>query len=307
MSLKFEPAKRLPSIALCGLLFWPGFFAAPVHAQDHTTLGYRTCGTGQGTCHEFEGNWWKKDAHYETIQLLKEEDKNKALQIAQLYGMNPADYLKGDSKCAQCHGEVTDKRKTKRMKTGVSCENCHGPAGPEEGPNEGYFKIHQVESTGYRAALRVGLYELGNINRRAQECVRCHYINERRLLEAGHPTGKSFKYIRGIENNISRHWKRKPVAADSDNKPYEAARAKRGPIPEFTVKTLTVATTAEGTPAGPPRIIYRDRAQPPWLNPDNIISIEPFSPQVTDSSSVEEILLEVKKYIDYVHKRIRGK
>lgn len=293
----------------------PGM-SQPAFAQNYVTLGYRTCGTGQNNCHVSEGDWWKKDPHYETIRKLKSGGGNRSKQISQLYGLQPNDFLKGDSPCAVCHGEVTEKRKTRLMNTGVSCESCHGPSGPEKGPAAGYFKIHQVgeksagpgkdtKREGYRKGLQAGMRKLYDPATRARECVRCHYINEKKLLETGHPTGETFNYVRGIENTVSKHWEYEIRTVDLDNSFYEREKQKRGPIPEFTVKNLAIAPPA--STAAEPIIIYRDRTQPPWLNPDNTIAIEPFEPQVSDTTSVESMLLQIKRYIDYVHESIRNK
>ncbi len=279
-----------------------------IRAQT-VTLGYRSCGTGQGTCHEGDGKWWKGDAHFETIKGLK-ANARRSKQIAQLYGLkNPSDYIKGNSPCAYCHGEVVSKRKNKNMNTGVSCERCHGPAGPKA---SGYFEIHKegnpsqdTNRSGYKKALKVGLVELRNVNKRAVACVSCHYINDKKLLEAGHPTGETFNYVRGIENAISKHWDYTVRATDKDKAPYEAAKKKKGPIPAFEVASAGPTVTA----SGPAKtiIIYRDSALPPWLNPNKEVEIEPFNPQTSDSSSIEAILLEIKERIEYLHKAIGKK
>lgn len=295
-----------------------GVAATDAFAQKYVTLGFRSCGTGQNNCHASEGDWWKNDPHYETIRKLNAGGGNRAKQISQLYGLDPTDYIKGNSPCAVCHGEVVDARKTRNMNTGVSCESCHGPSGPEEGAGAGYFKIHQVgqkaggatkdtNRDGYRKGLQAGLRELYNNAVRARECVRCHYINEQKLLETGHPTGETFNYVRGIQNNISRHWDYKIRPVDTDKSIYDKEIQKRGPIPDFAVKTLAVAQPTGDTTATKTIIIYRDRALPPWLNPKNTIAIEAFQPQVSDTASVDSMLLQIKAYIDYVHKTIGGK
>ena len=273
-------------------------------------LGYRSCGTGKGTCHESDGDWWKGDQHFSTVVDLKRK-KQKSMRIAQAYGMNPADYLKGDSKCAECHGEVVEGRAKKNMNTGVSCESCHGPAGPE---GIGYFEIHQEGTPpkdplssgriGYQKALRVGLKELRNVNVRAFTCVRCHQINEKKLLESDHPTGEGFDYLKGIRNDISKHWDYNLRKVDLDEAPYKRALQIK-PIPQYTVKRVDLPGGVAGI--ADTVYIYVDPAVPPWLNPKNAISVKSFDPKLSKNAPVDSILLEIKNYIEYIHKQINQK
>lgn len=288
--------------------------AQPGAAQPGSkTLGYRTCGTENNTCHVSDGKWWKADPHYSTVAELKRK-KKRTLEIAQLYGMNPSDYLKGNENCAQCHGEVVTGRETKSMNTGVSCELCHGPAGPK---GVGYLEVHQegtppknpldVSRTGYQKGLKVGLVELRNVNVRAKACVRCHLINEKKLLEAGHPTGEGFDYIKGIKNNISKHWDYNLRAEDTNEAPFaQAVRAR--PIPQFTVKSLN-APVADVLPGTGPTVtdtvfVYVEPDLPPWLNPDKTITIKPFEPGLSKKAPVDSMLWVIKSYIEYIHAEI---
>lgn len=279
--------------------------------RKYQTLGYRSCGTERGTCHQSDGDWWQNDAHSSTVKDLKRK-KQKALRIAQAYGLNPADYLKGNTKCAECHGEVVSGRENKNMNTGVSCESCHGPSGPKA---VGYFEVHQegalpkdplsTNRVGYQKALRVGLVELRNVNVRAFACVRCHQINEKRLLEANHPTGEGFDYVKGIKNDISEHWDYKLRNEDLDEAPYNRALRTK-PIPQFTVKLADLLGNASNVTSGTADTIYIyvDPTLPPWLNPKNTISIKSFNPQISKNAPMDSILLEIKKYIEYIHDSI---
>ena len=305
---------RFQVLAICSVSFLAAMPVCYAQQKKYVTLGYRSCGTERGTCHQFDGNWWKRDPHFSTVKDLKRK-KQKSLQFAQAYGMNPGDYLKGSSKCAQCHGEVVNGRENKNMNTGVSCENCHGPAGPKE---VGYFEVHQegalpqdpldTSRTGYQKALRVGQLELRNVTVRVMTCVRCHQINERKLLETGHPTGEGFDYIKGIKNNISRHWDYKLRRVDLDEAPYNQA-VQRKPIPQFVLASARI-------PGGPvvntrsvtdTIVIYVDPELPSWLNPQSTVSLKSFDPQISEDAPVDSILLEIKKYIEYVHKTINQK
>ena len=332
------------------------FFSSPdsqAQIRKYTSLGYRSCGTGQGNCHQSDGDWWKTDPHYSTVSDLKRKSQ-KAMQMAQAYGIPASDYLKGSTVCAECHGEVMSGRENRNINTGVSCESCHGPSGPK---GVGYFEIHQegtnpgdpldTSRSGYQNALLVGLLELRNVNARAKMCVECHRINDKKLLEAGHPSGDGFDYVKGIRNNISRHWDYPIRAVDTDEKPYtDALQAK--PIPQFTSKPLvpaaapaaaisadvstdlpprastptppapkqavrrerTVSKPARAMPATPPSapvVIRVDPELPAWLNPKSTVVIKPFDPKLSENAPIDSILIEIKKYIEYVHQTINQK
>lgn len=332
-------------------MLWP-LDACRAQAQKFTTLGYRSCGTGQGNCHQMDGDWWKSDPHYNTVTDLKRKQQ-KSMEIARAYGMAAADYLKGNSVCAQCHGEVVAGREQSNMNTGVSCESCHGPAGPK---GIGYFEVHQeganprdpldTSRSGYRKALQAGMLELRDVNTRARVCVACHQINEKKLLEAGHPSGEGFDYVRGIRNNISRHWDYRLRPADSDEQPYLAA-VRSKPIPRFVARSADPPSTADATPApevtpkagerpaaatpqpanrrsadraatprpvrrviapAPEPVIIRvDPELPAWLNPKSTIALQPFNPQLSADAPADSILLPIKQYIEYVHQTINRK
>jgi hypothetical protein len=298
------------AVLLAGVFVWPAIQPSAAQQKKYQTLGYRSCGTERGTCHQSDGNWWKADPHFSSLANLKRK-KQKSMRIAQGYGLEPSDYLKANSPCAACHGEAVSGREANNLNTGVSCESCHGPAGPK---GVGYFEIHQegtppsdplsTERTGYQKALRVGLRELRNVNTRAQTCVDCHQINEKKLLEADHPTGEGFDYIKGIRNNISKHWDYQPRSEDLSEAPYQrAVQAK--PIPEFTVKIAALPEGAEMLAGGTDTVfVYVDPSLPPWLNPDNTITVKPFEPKSTQDAPLDSILLEIKNYIEYIHQQI---
>lgn len=287
---------------------------APAQSKKYTTLGYRGCGTEQGICHQADGQWWKGDPHFSTVNALKRK-KKRAMQMAQAYGLSAANYLKGNTGCAGCHGEVVSGRENKNMNTGVSCENCHGPSGPK---GVGYLDVHTegtnpkdplaTSRSGYQKALRVGLMELRNVTVRAETCVRCHQINEKKLLEAGHPTGEGFDYVKGIKNFISKHWDYQLRQIDQDEQPYMNAVQKK-PVPQFSIAsaTTTAVRNIATRTVTDTVVIYVDPELPPWLNPKSTISIKSFDPQLSETAPIDSILLEVKKYIEYIHKTINQK
>jgi hypothetical protein len=302
-------------LLVCGCFLFILTQSGEAQQSGNQAAGYRSCGLGKGTCHMSDGEWWKNDPHFKTVNDLKRKEK-RSMQIAKAYGMNPADYLKGTSNCAQCHGEVVSGRENSPMNTGVSCESCHGPAGTKEA---GYLEVHQegvnpkdpldTGRIGYQKALNTGMAELRNVDIRATTCVRCHQIDERILLEAGHPSGEGFDYVDGIRKNISKHWDYQIRSVDIDMASFSRAIARK-PIPQFTIKVVDAPVAVTTSPAPVRRVIpdtvyvYLNKSLPPWLAPTDSIRIEPFRPRLTKDSPVDSILIQVKSYIDYIHRQI---
>jgi len=314
-------AKTLIAVGISLVLTNLACVQSSLHAQSSRfkTLGYRSCGTGQGNCHSTDYKWWQTDPHFKTVSDLKRKKQN-AMRYAQLYGMNPNDYLKGSSGCAKCHGEVVSSRMNKNINSGVSCESCHGPSGPK---NSGYLDVHQegtdpaskpgatqkdkldTSRKGYRAALRVGLLELRNVKVRAKQCVTCHYITEKKLLATGHPSGEGFDYIDGIRNSIAKHWDYKPRKSDFDSAPYASEIQRRGPVP--AVNIINLRAPGGGGTRNVTVIRYKDPELPGILNPTEPVSLAPFNPKITSSTPVDSILLRIKTRIEYIHNKLGKK
>ena len=75
----------------------------------HRTLGSSAC----GGCHESQNNWWFGHAHYRSVDpFFASESKN--VQIARLYGIDPAEMTTGRHVCMDCHGTVVSGRERTR-------------------------------------------------------------------------------------------------------------------------------------------------------------------------------------------------
>ncbi len=305
---------------------------SPCFAQ-YKTLGTGSCGLGQSNCHTNENNWWKDDAHRATVDAFY-DDPTAYEKIAQLAGVGAGNMLKGNQTCASCHATVVSGKEAREVEEGVSCESCHGAG-------SGYKDPHSEKPGGYEKALKLGLVELKKVDTRGNTCVRCHYITDQKLLAAGHPDGASFNYISGIKK-VAKHWKRPPAGDDLVKAPFEKAMAAKGPVAQMVKVAPVVATApaakavAASTPPAKPETVTATaapktvRAESPVTNTPKLIQpkapampppmptavplpadtvasatpidLPPF-PSISDTASVREILMIVKKRLELLYQR----
>ncbi len=206
---------------------------------QHARIGPDKC----ASCHRHadQSDWWFDDPHYASADRFLEGDR-KALQIARFYGLGPRDMKRGDRICMQCHGSVVSGRESRVVDTGVGCESCHGPGADFREP-------HQEENGGYQKALTLGMVELKSHRVRAQTCAGCHYINDPRLLSAGHPSGSGFNLAE--RNAEIQHWEGAPGAAAPLLAAYQQVVASRGPVPSVEVLAVVVEVAEAATDPGP--------------------------------------------------------
>jgi len=301
---------------------------------QYKTLGTGSCGLGQSNCHTTENNWWKDDAHHATVDAFY-DDPTAYEKIAQLAGVGAGNMLKGNQLCASCHGTVVSGKESREVEEGVSCESCHGAG-------SGYKDPHSEKPGGYEKALKLGMVELKKVDTRGNACVRCHYITDQKLLAAGHPDGASFNYISGIKK-IAKHWKRPPAGDDLVKAAFEKAMRAKGPVAQIVkvepvaaavaVAEPTAKTVATSEPPAKPAAVATPKAArtetPVVSNPKPItpkapampppmptavplpaedvapaapIDLPPF-PSVSDTASVREILMIVKKRLELLYQK----
>lgn len=288
---------QLPgSIILAAILF-----SSSGKAQNQT-LGPGSCGTGQTNCHFNDNEWWKKDAHYLSVTSIYDAQARYE-QLASLAGVNAKDLFKGNNMCMKCHGTVVSGQENKDTDNGVSCESCHGPGSAYKDPHsEGDPKLGD-QRPGYKKGLGLGMRELANLDQRAELCVSCHYVNDEKLIRAGHKSGSDFNYAKGIRQ-VSNHWDKPAGPADTDNGPFQKAIQKRGPLPNVPVPAVPPPTViyqqAPRVPGSPPSISV-DPFFP--LTAKGTITLEPF-PSVSDSATYQEILLIVKQRLEVLYSKI---
>jgi hypothetical protein len=301
------------------------------HAQ-HQTLGPGSCGLTQNNCHAKENTWWKDDAHKVTVDAFY-DDPAAYEKIAKLAGVPTDAMLKGNQSCMTCHGTIVSGKESREAEDGVSCESCHGPGSGYKDPHsEGDLKLG-VQRSGYIKGLQLGMVELKSVDKRGAACVKCHYITDQKLISAGHPSGANFSYVSGIKK-VAKHWRRPPADADLNKAPFEKAMNAKGPVaqivkveppPPAPMPTATPTPEPAALPAASieaPRpaiapVVTRPSApratrpsapkQEESMEMDQPIAplaLPPF-PQVSDTTSVPQLLLLLKQRLELIYGRVR--
>ncbi|MEZ4701015.1 MAG: multiheme c-type cytochrome [Rhodothermales bacterium] len=265
-------------------------------------------------CHGAAEDWLFSDAHGRSAAPVANGTR-KALQIAQLYGLTPAQMKQGDQICMQCHGTVESGSGSAQVFESVGCESCHGPS-------SGYLSPHK-RGQGFQN----GLVDLRDIDVRAANCARCHHITDERLLASGHSSGEGYNIQEG--NGKIKHWPdpdlERPAQPDIDSGALRAAfdRIKQQrPVPRVEVARApepppsppaaapvrapatrtTVGDPVASAPPRPPRPRAVARGAAPTAAPSNV-TLPPL-PAVADSASAEEVLRIVKERLEALYKAL---
>ena len=197
----------------------------------HPTIGPGAC----SGCHGPQNQWWFADNHFKSADPFFDQDP-KNVEIARRYGISEDDMARGTAVCMTCHATVVTGREQRDVQDGVGCENCHGSAGDYLEPHKEGDKILGLERPGYRNALTLGMVELKDLEVRASNCTSCHYVTDRKLLAAGHPSGEGFDFVAGMSK--VRHWEDPPVPAETLQAAFRTVLDARGPVPQVEVTEL---------------------------------------------------------------------
>lgn len=280
---------------------------------DRQVVGPTPC----SKCHQHRHHSarWRSNAHASSMIPFWNAEPRQVEIARTYYGRSGVDNLliHKDSVCMSCHGTVP--AGSVEADSGVSCESCHGPAGD-------YLESHDEVSRSQR--LQLGMVDLEDLERRAEVCASCHYVNDRRLLSSGHPAGDDFdpvSRLREIE-----HWEGGQPTAGAWRSAYQEATAARGPVPRVRVVTqlpppsrdtpgpttnargrssrggvsTTPATPGMPVPGAPPvdpRALAGSGASvdlPPWPEHEGL-----------EEQPVEEILRQVQKRLEILYESIR--
>ncbi len=164
-----------------------GSFTAELNAtplQPDKFIGAASCQSS--SCHGGAGEkrhqfltWVQEDFHYRAYPVLVNA---RSAQMAQTLGLTSA---QTSARCTVCHSpfqSIAPARltTTAQVDEGVSCENCHGAAGP-------WLRGHTRKDWSYATRVGAGMRDLRNFYVRANTCVACHQNIDRDLLQAGHP------------------------------------------------------------------------------------------------------------------------
>jgi hypothetical protein len=234
----------LASALALGALAGPGAGAAP------RTLGHGDC----EKCHKPAVQKWARD---EVAQLGAEAHANTHKQLA---GANAARWAAAiglaspaepGGRCAQCHATVV----RGRVRSGVSCESCHGPAGD-------YLDVHDDEPwpASYRKAISLGLRDLHEKTAAvAKLCVDCHVTPEKALAAAGHPDGAGFDAGASLQKIV--HWTAAFTPNGAEHARYDFAQVTAAAKP-LVARALSGGGGASRAAASAPAAAAPDRAAP---------------------------------------------
>ena len=165
-------------------------------AMGQAELGHQKC----TECHQAEVNAWKASPHFTKSHQLLTTKAEEAQKFASKLGLSGA--VTSHTLCASCHGDVRER--------GNSCESCHGGAG-KKGDKQGWFTAHSYFGRGldpknrnarnkevaanYQKRMKycdaMGMRRSGNVYALAKNCFECHTVPNEKLVQAGHPAGKT--------------------------------------------------------------------------------------------------------------------
>ena len=165
-------------------------------------LGHQQC----AECHISEVAAWKASPHgSQSFQMLSHE---KAPEFAKAMGITGS---LSSSMCADCHATKTA---SAAVLQGVSCERCHGAAGPVSG---GWFSVHsdfgnadkdrlketkEHYDTRIAACQTLGMNRSADVYAIAKNCLSCHTVPNEKLVNAGHPTTKRFELVEWSQGSV---------------------------------------------------------------------------------------------------------
>jgi len=276
----------------------------PAKYQTLGPKGTSGCGLGQTNCHAKENDWWVEDEknqkhkHYYTHRKFLEPAGLYAKYI-KAYGID-GDQAKINQICMKCHGTVITAKADKEVTVGVSCESCHGPG-------SGYRDPHVEEGKSYTIGITLGMIENKNLDVRAKNCARCHYIAEQKLIAlTGHSSGDDFEYFEGIQQ-LTPHWKPNRAAENEDNlkATYALAMQAKGPavlIVQEVNKPQPEVTPPDNDPPLAEETRSRRRDNPPVrkelkFNDPPPINLQRFD-SVVDTTSLRNLIITLKRRLE---------
>lgn len=150
-------------------------------AQFVGAIGCRSssCHGGAGEKRSQYITWSQKDFHTKAFVILTDA---RSARIAETVGGGAAT---ANARCTVCHSPFQSVSQARLASTahpdeGVSCETCHGAAGP-------WLRGHTRTDWTYTMRVSAGMHDLKSLYVRANVCVACHQNIDHDLLKAGHP------------------------------------------------------------------------------------------------------------------------
>ena len=109
-------------------------------------------------------------------------------------------------KCLVCHSLYVPPEKRARtfeLSEGVSCENCHGPAG-------GWLGGHTTRGWTHEQSVKAGMIDTRDLIHRTDKCMTCHLgtpdqFVDHEMIAGGHPD--LYFELDSFEATMPRHWR----------------------------------------------------------------------------------------------------
>jgi hypothetical protein len=156
-----------------------------------------SCHGGAGEKRSQYITWSRQDFHSRAFSILTNA---RSARIAEGAGITDAP---ASARCTVCHSPFQSVAQDRlgpnaHPDEGVSCESCHGAAGP-------WLRGHTRPDWTYATRVSAGMRDLRNLYLRASACVACHQNVDADLLKAGHPALVFELDSQSI--NQPKHWK----------------------------------------------------------------------------------------------------
>ncbi len=229
-------ANRLPIVILiaaaCGaMIAWPNAAAFAQPAANDPPPEYLGAARCDG-CHKAptqlyidqgatdfvslteSKNWFDHDKHAKAYKLVVESDLGRRMCTTLGIDLNEPekspDNAKQAQQCLSCHsGWTQDVKPPPTFKAGVTCESCHGASSKWDLPHS---RVDwRKKSPAEKGAL--GMIEVRDPVRRAQQCFSCHIGNveegkvvTHEMYAAGHPPLPSIE-IESFARQMPLHWR----------------------------------------------------------------------------------------------------
>ena len=144
--------------------------------------------------------WVVKDKHSRAYQALTGEVGERMGRLLHLQTKSSE-----APKCLVCHSLSVPAEKrahTFEVNEGVSCENCHGPAG-------GWLGGHTTRDWTHEKSVQLGMIDLRDLRKRTDKCLTCHLgtpdqFVDHEMIAAGHPD--LYFELDSFAAAMPRHW-----------------------------------------------------------------------------------------------------
>ena len=216
LTLEFPAHVRWAHVKRVALAIITSFAAGDLAAGEYQSdsfdinrvVGYEQC----QKCHLQQVSVLQQHPHYLGGRSFHRRDDAKAM--AKKLGYSS---VKRSDLCMKCH--YTPKQEGDRVKavSGISCESCHGPARDwiQVHNNYGPLMTRESESPEHRtsrinSSIARGMNPPEHLYSLARACVRCHVIDDERLVnEGGHPAGSTgFEFVAWSQGNVRHNFLR---------------------------------------------------------------------------------------------------